>query len=179
MFLVFISILYNKNKVFLFHLYIYYLDASLKFEERRHTSFFFNKAEVESRIAFLSRHVVHTASTLWPACCLLLQHRSIGSWTSFPKLGPHSEPSLSAKEDIIHVSEWAWNHCQTPIELSSILQNNCSFFLVWIDYLNTLSIKVFIHTSSGLGLWVVEFQMLSCENKSAPQDIHDQFYYYL
>jgi hypothetical protein len=42
MFSVFIIILYNKNKVFLFHFCIFvYLDASLKFGERRHTSFFF------------------------------------------------------------------------------------------------------------------------------------------
>jgi hypothetical protein len=41
-FSVFINILYNKNKVFSFHFYIFvYLDASLKFGERRHTSFFF------------------------------------------------------------------------------------------------------------------------------------------
>ncbi len=41
-FSVFIIILYNKNKVFLFHFCIFvYLDASLKFGERRHTSFFF------------------------------------------------------------------------------------------------------------------------------------------
>ncbi len=41
-FSVFIIILYNKNKVFLFHFFIFvYLDASLKFGERRHTSFFF------------------------------------------------------------------------------------------------------------------------------------------
>jgi hypothetical protein len=41
-FQIFIIILYNKNKVFLFHFYIYfYLDASLKFGERRHISFFF------------------------------------------------------------------------------------------------------------------------------------------
>ncbi len=39
---VFIIILYNKNKMFLFHFCIFvYLDASLKFGERRHTSFFF------------------------------------------------------------------------------------------------------------------------------------------
>jgi hypothetical protein len=37
-----IIILYNKNKVFLFHFCIFvYLDASLNFGERRHTSFFF------------------------------------------------------------------------------------------------------------------------------------------
>ncbi len=41
-FSVFIIILYNKNKVFLFHFCIFvYLDASLKFGEGRHTSFFF------------------------------------------------------------------------------------------------------------------------------------------
>jgi len=41
-FFVFIIILYNKNKMFLFHFYIFvYLDASLKFGERRYTSFFF------------------------------------------------------------------------------------------------------------------------------------------
>jgi hypothetical protein len=41
-FSVFIIILYSKNKVFLFHFCIFvYLDASLKFGERRHTSFFF------------------------------------------------------------------------------------------------------------------------------------------
>jgi hypothetical protein len=41
-FSVFILILYNKNIVFLFHFCIFvYLDASLKFGERRHTSFFF------------------------------------------------------------------------------------------------------------------------------------------
>jgi hypothetical protein len=42
-FCVFIIILYNKNKVFLFHFCSFvYLDASLKFGERRHfTSFFF------------------------------------------------------------------------------------------------------------------------------------------
>jgi hypothetical protein len=41
-FSVFIIILYNKNKVFLFHFCIFvYLDASLKFGGRRHTSFFF------------------------------------------------------------------------------------------------------------------------------------------
>jgi len=41
-FFVFIIILYNKNNVFLFHFYIFiYLDASLKFGERRYTSFFF------------------------------------------------------------------------------------------------------------------------------------------
>jgi hypothetical protein len=41
-FFIFIIILYNKNKVFLFHFYIYiYLNASLKFGERKHTSFFF------------------------------------------------------------------------------------------------------------------------------------------
>jgi hypothetical protein len=35
-------ILYNKNKVFLFHFCIFvYLDASLKFGEKKHTSFFF------------------------------------------------------------------------------------------------------------------------------------------
>jgi hypothetical protein len=35
-------LLYNKNKMFLFHFCIFvYLDASLKFGERRHTSFFF------------------------------------------------------------------------------------------------------------------------------------------
>jgi len=35
-------IFYNKNKVFLFHFCIFlYLDASLKFGERIHTSFFF------------------------------------------------------------------------------------------------------------------------------------------
>jgi hypothetical protein len=40
-FSVFIIILYNKNKVFFFHFCIFfYLDASLKFGERRHTSFF-------------------------------------------------------------------------------------------------------------------------------------------
>ncbi len=39
---VFIIILYNKKKMFLFHFCIFvYLDASLKFGERRHTSFFF------------------------------------------------------------------------------------------------------------------------------------------
>jgi len=39
-----IIILYNKNKVFFFHFFIYfYLDASLKFGERRHTSFFFKQ----------------------------------------------------------------------------------------------------------------------------------------
>jgi hypothetical protein len=39
---VFIIILYNKNKMFLFHFCIFvYLDASLKFGERRDTSFFF------------------------------------------------------------------------------------------------------------------------------------------
>jgi hypothetical protein len=39
---VFIIILYNKNKMFLFHFCIFvYLDASLKFGERKHTSFFF------------------------------------------------------------------------------------------------------------------------------------------
>ncbi len=39
---VFIIILNNKNKMFLFHFCIFvYLDASLKFGERRHTSFFF------------------------------------------------------------------------------------------------------------------------------------------
>jgi hypothetical protein len=37
-----VFILYNKNKVFIFHFYIFvYLDASLKFGKRRHTSFFF------------------------------------------------------------------------------------------------------------------------------------------
>jgi hypothetical protein len=42
MFFIFIIILYNKNKVFLFHFCIFvYLDASLKFGERRRTSFFF------------------------------------------------------------------------------------------------------------------------------------------
>jgi hypothetical protein len=41
-FSVYIIILYNRNKVFIFHFYIFvYLDASLKFGERRHTSFFF------------------------------------------------------------------------------------------------------------------------------------------
>jgi hypothetical protein len=41
-FFVFIIILYNINKVFLFHFCIFvYLDESLKFGERRHTSFFF------------------------------------------------------------------------------------------------------------------------------------------
>ncbi len=41
-FSVFIMIFYNKNKVFLFHFYIFvYLDASLKFGERRYTSLFF------------------------------------------------------------------------------------------------------------------------------------------
>jgi len=41
-FFVFIFIFYNKNKVFLFHFCIFfYLDASLKFGERKHTSFFF------------------------------------------------------------------------------------------------------------------------------------------
>jgi len=41
-FSVFIFILYNKNIVFLFHFCIFvYLDASLKFGEKRHTSFFF------------------------------------------------------------------------------------------------------------------------------------------
>ncbi len=41
-FSIIIIIIYNKNKMFLFHLYIYiYLDATLKFGERRHTSFFF------------------------------------------------------------------------------------------------------------------------------------------
>jgi hypothetical protein len=41
-FSVFIIIFYNKNKVFLFHFCIFiYLDASLKFGERKHTSFFF------------------------------------------------------------------------------------------------------------------------------------------
>ncbi len=41
-FSVFIIILYNKNKVFLFNFCIFvYLDASLKFGEKRHTSFFF------------------------------------------------------------------------------------------------------------------------------------------
>jgi len=41
-FSIFITIFYNKNKVFLFHLYIFfYLDASLKFGEKRDTSFFF------------------------------------------------------------------------------------------------------------------------------------------
>jgi len=41
-FFVFIIILYIKNKVFLFHFCIFvYLDASLKFGERRHTAFFF------------------------------------------------------------------------------------------------------------------------------------------
>ncbi len=41
-FSVIIIILYNKTKVFLFHFCIFvYLDASLKFGERRHTSFFF------------------------------------------------------------------------------------------------------------------------------------------
>jgi hypothetical protein len=40
-FSVFIIMLYNKNKVFLFHFCIFvYLDASLKFGERTHTSFF-------------------------------------------------------------------------------------------------------------------------------------------
>jgi hypothetical protein len=39
---VFTIILYNKNKMFLFHFCIFvYLDASLKFRKRRHTSFFF------------------------------------------------------------------------------------------------------------------------------------------
>jgi hypothetical protein len=43
-FSVFIIILYNKNKVFIFHFYIFvYLEASLKFGERTHTSFFFKK----------------------------------------------------------------------------------------------------------------------------------------
>ncbi len=43
-FSVFIILLYNKNKVFLFHFCIFvYLDASLKFGERRHTSFFFKQ----------------------------------------------------------------------------------------------------------------------------------------
>jgi len=38
----FIIILYNKNKMFFFHFCIFvYLDASLKFGERGHTSFFF------------------------------------------------------------------------------------------------------------------------------------------
>jgi hypothetical protein len=41
-FSVFIIILYSKNKVFLFYFCIFvYLDASLRFGERRHTSFFF------------------------------------------------------------------------------------------------------------------------------------------
>jgi hypothetical protein len=41
-FSVFIIIFYNKNIVFLFHFCIFvYLDASLKFGEIRHTSFFF------------------------------------------------------------------------------------------------------------------------------------------
>jgi hypothetical protein len=41
-FFVIIIIFYNKNKVFLFHFCIFvYLDASLKFGKRRHTSFFF------------------------------------------------------------------------------------------------------------------------------------------
>ncbi len=35
-------VFYNRNKVFLFYFCIFvYLDASLKFGERRHTSFFF------------------------------------------------------------------------------------------------------------------------------------------
>jgi hypothetical protein len=39
---VFIIILYNKNKMFLFHFCIFvYLNAKLKFGERKHTSFFF------------------------------------------------------------------------------------------------------------------------------------------
>jgi hypothetical protein len=41
MFSIFIIILYNKNKVSLIHFYIFiYLDASLKFEEKRRTSFY-------------------------------------------------------------------------------------------------------------------------------------------
>ncbi len=45
MFFVFIILLYNKNKVFVFHFFIFdYFDASLKFGERRHTSFFFKYA---------------------------------------------------------------------------------------------------------------------------------------
>jgi hypothetical protein len=41
-FSIFIIILYNKNKLFLFHFYTFvYLDASLKFGEKKHTSFFF------------------------------------------------------------------------------------------------------------------------------------------
>jgi len=41
-FSVFIIILYNKNKVFLFRFYIFvYLDVNLKFGERRYISFFF------------------------------------------------------------------------------------------------------------------------------------------
>jgi hypothetical protein len=41
-FFIFIFILYNNKEVFLFHFCIFvYLDASLKFGERRHTSFFF------------------------------------------------------------------------------------------------------------------------------------------
>jgi hypothetical protein len=40
----FYFIFYNKNKVFFFHFCIFvYLDASLKFGERRHTSFFFKE----------------------------------------------------------------------------------------------------------------------------------------
>jgi hypothetical protein len=40
----FLIIFYNKNKMFLFHFCIFvYLDASLKFRERRNTSFFFKQ----------------------------------------------------------------------------------------------------------------------------------------
>jgi hypothetical protein len=58
------KILYNKNKVFIFHFYIFvYLDASLKFGERRHTSFF-------SRFFFIIISFIFSYFLffIWPFC---------------------------------------------------------------------------------------------------------------